>query len=32
MGMLPLVLAAGIAIYGFRISLAGRPLFKDSVE
>jgi hypothetical protein len=32
MGMLPLVLAAGIAIYGFRISLAGRPLFKDTVE
>jgi predicted Ser/Thr protein kinase len=32
MGMLPLVLAAGIAIYGFRISLAGRPLFKDEME
>ena len=32
MGMLPLVLAAGIAVYGFRISLAGRPLFQDAVE
>ena len=32
MGMLPLVLAAGIAIYGFRVSLAGRPLFKDEME
>src|SRR5271157_2209692 len=32
MGMLPLLLAAGIAIYGFRTSLAGRPLFKDEME
>jgi serine/threonine-protein kinase len=32
MGMLPLLAAAGIAVYGFRISLAGRPLFKDELE
>jgi hypothetical protein len=32
MGVLPLVLAALVAIYGFRISLAGRPLFKDIAE
>ncbi len=32
MGMLPLLLAAAVAIYGFRVSLAGRPLFKDPVD
>jgi hypothetical protein len=32
MGMAPLVLAALIAVYGFRVSLAGRPLFKDDLE
>jgi hypothetical protein len=32
MGMLPVVLVALVAIYGFRVSLAGRPLFKAELE
>jgi serine/threonine-protein kinase len=32
MGILPLLLAAGIAFYGFRVSLAGRPLLRDDLE
>jgi len=32
MGLLPLALAALIAFYGFRVSLAGRPLFKGELE
>jgi serine/threonine-protein kinase len=32
MGVLPLVLAALIACYGFRVSLAGRPVFQGELE
>ena len=32
MGMLPLVAAALIAVYGFRVSLAGRPLSTGELE
>jgi hypothetical protein len=32
MGLLPLALTALIAFYGFRVSLAGRPLFKGELE
>jgi serine/threonine-protein kinase len=32
MGMLPLAAVALIAVYGFRVSLAGRRLFKDELE
>jgi len=32
MGMLPLVVAALIAFYGFRISLAGQPLIQDESD
>jgi serine/threonine-protein kinase len=31
-GMMALVVAALIAVYGFRISLAGRPVFKGELE